>query len=90
MSQSPCPLGGEAAAEKAVKAAYGVAFARGGAIGCGERRAVGALGLDQAFVIFTIRSRMPKRVVAGKLKGKAYTTDQTDVWVALESAGAVP
>jgi len=82
------PLGGEAAAEKAVKAAYGVALPEvGQSVVAGDARLV-RLGLDQGFVIFTHTEPTAEALVAEKLKGKAYTTDQTDVWVALEISGA--
>ncbi len=82
------PLGGEAAAEKAVKAAYGVALPEvGQSVVAGDARLV-RLGLDQGFVIFTHTEPNAEAVVAEKLKGKAYTTDQTDVWVGLDMSGA--
>ncbi len=82
------PLGGEAAAEKAVKAAFGVDLPKvGQSVVAGDARLV-RLGLDQGFVIFTHTEPTAERVVAEKLKGAAYTTDQTDVWVGLEISGA--
>ncbi|WP_306151432.1 sarcosine oxidase subunit gamma [Roseovarius sp. MMSF_3281] len=82
------PLGGEAAAEKAVKSAYGAALPEmGQSVLAGDARLV-RLGVDQAFVIFDHTEPNAEGVVAGKLKDKAYTTDQTDVWVGLEISGA--
>ena len=82
------PLGGEAAAEKAVKSAYGAALpAPGQSDVAGDARLV-RLGVDQAFVVFDHTEPNAESVVADKLKGTAYTTDQTDVWVGLEISGA--
>jgi sarcosine oxidase subunit gamma len=82
------PLGGEAAAEKAVKAAYGVGLPEvGQSVIAGDARLV-RLGVDQAFVIFNHTEPNAESVVAERVKGKAYTTDQTDVWVTLEISGA--
>lgn len=82
------PLGGEAAAEKAVKAAYGATLPEvGQSVVAGDARLV-RLGVDQGLVIFTHTEPNAESLVAVKLKGKAYTTDQTDVWAGLEISGA--
>lgn len=83
------PLGGEAAALKAVRAAYGTDLPDPGksAVAKDGVRLV-RLGPDQGFVIFTHPTPDAEDVVAGKLKGKAYTTDQTDVWTGLAIEGA--
>jgi sarcosine oxidase subunit gamma len=82
------PLGGEAAADKAVKAAYGAALPEvGTSVVTGEARLV-RLGTDQAFVIFNHDGPDAQAMVAQKMQGAAYTTDQTDVWVGLEISGA--
>ncbi|WP_246162237.1 sarcosine oxidase subunit gamma [Roseovarius faecimaris] len=82
------PLGGEAAAGKAVKAAYGVALPE---VGMSAKAKDGArlmrLSPDLAMVMFTHATPDAERVVAERLKGAAYTTDQTDVWCALELNG---
>ncbi|WP_085891051.1 sarcosine oxidase subunit gamma [Roseovarius litorisediminis] len=82
------PLGGEAAAQKAIKTAFGTALPEVGksAIGKNGARLV-RLGRDQAFVLFIHATPDAEAVVAARLKGKAYTTDQTDVWCALEISG---
>lgn len=82
------PLGGEAAAEKAVEAAYGAALPAPGrsVLADGGARLV-RLGADQAFVIFTHDGPDAEPLVARKLKGAAYTTDQTDVWAGLAIDG---
>ncbi|MDT8327410.1 MAG: sarcosine oxidase subunit gamma family protein [Roseovarius sp.] len=83
------PLGAENAAEAAIKAVYGVALPE---VGKSRLAKDGArlvrLGSDFAFVIFTHPTPDAERVVAGRLKGAVYTTDQTDVWVALDLSGA--
>ena len=82
------PLGGEAAAEQAVTAGYGAALPEvGQSVIAGDARLV-RLGADQGFVIFNHTEPDAEAVVTGKLQGAAYTTDQTDVWVALEISGA--
>ncbi len=84
------PLGGEAAALKAIKAAYGSDLPEVGK-SCATAKGDATLlrmGSDQAFVMFTHAAPDAERIVAGKLKGAAYTTDQTDVWCALEISGA--
>lgn len=84
------PLGGEAAAEKAIKTAYGAALPAPGKSALskdGTARLV-RLSPDAAFVVFQHATPDAEPHVAGKLKGAAYTTDQTDVWSALEISGA--
>ena len=84
------PLGGEVAAEKAIKAAYGAALPAPGKSVLskdGSARLI-RLSSDAAFVIFTHATPDAEPHVAAKLKGTAYTTDQTDVWSALEISGA--
>ena len=82
------PLGGEAAAEKAIKVAFGAGLPEIGksVVGKGDVRLV-RLSLDSAFAIFTHATPDAEPHVADKLKGAAYTTDQTDVWTGLEIAG---
>ncbi|WP_371223250.1 sarcosine oxidase subunit gamma [Roseovarius sp. 2305UL8-3] len=83
------PLGGEAAAMKAIKAAYGSDLPEVGK-SCATAKGDATLlrmASDQALVMFTHTTPDAERVVAGKLKGAAYTTDQTDVWCALEISG---
>jgi len=83
------PLGEEAAAEKAVKTAFGVALPDVGKSGTAKDASVrvARLGIDQAFVLFTHPTPDAEPYVAGKFKGKAYTTDQTDSWSSLELSG---
>ncbi|MFU1478948.1 sarcosine oxidase subunit gamma [Roseovarius sp. C7] len=83
------PLGGEEAAKKAIAKAFGTALPE---IGQSVTASDGAatllrLGIDQAFVTFPHATPDAERVVAAKLGGAAYTTDQTDVWCALDVTG---
>jgi sarcosine oxidase subunit gamma len=82
------PLGGEEAAKKAIKAAFGKDFPE---VGKASKTKNDVLilrtGMDQGFVLFTHTSPDVEPLVAGQLKGAAYTTDQTDVWVGLEISG---
>lgn len=83
------PLGGEAAAEKAIKSAYGTALPEIGTSSLskeGDARLV-RLSPDAGLVIFTHATPDAEPHVAGKLKGTAYTTDQTDVWTGVEISG---
>ncbi|SEM22132.1 sarcosine oxidase subunit gamma [Roseovarius tolerans] len=82
------PLGGESAAEEAVKDAYGLDFpgiGRSALAGDGTRLI--RLAPDLVFALFTHATPDAERVVAEGLKGAVYTTDQTDVWVALALSG---
>lgn len=82
------PLGAENAALKAVKSAYGVALPE---VGTSVVTKSGArlmrMATDQALVWFAHATPDAEPHVQGQLKGKAYTTDQTDVWCALELSG---
>lgn len=82
------PLGQEADAEKAIETAYGAALPDPGkSIVAKDGARLVRLGRDQAFVIFHHTAPDAERVVARLLDGKAYTTDQTDVWTCLEIDG---
>jgi len=80
------PLGMEAQAEKAIKAAFG-ALPDVGLSSEAKGHRLMRLGLDQAFVLFTCHAPDAEPKVAAKLKGAAYTTDQTDAWCILELTG---
>ncbi len=83
------PLGGEDAAKKAVKTAFGIALPEVGtsATTKNDAEAIMRLGVDQAFVLFACATPDAERQIAAKLKGAAYTTDQTDAWCSLEISG---
>ncbi|MFX0542781.1 sarcosine oxidase subunit gamma [Roseovarius sp. S4756] len=81
------PLGGEDAARKSVKSAFGTALPDVGMSGMAKDTRLMRLGLDQAFAVFTRATPDAEPQIAAKLKGAAYTTDQTDAWCALEISG---
>ena len=82
------PLGGEEAAQKAIKSAFGAALPDVGMSVVAKDTRLMRLGLDQAFVVMTREAPDAEPYVAAKLKGAAYTTDQTDAWCALEVSGS--
>jgi sarcosine oxidase subunit gamma len=82
------PLGGEAAAQKAIKAAFGSALPDVGKSRLSKDVRLVRMSLDQGFVIFSHATPDAEPFVAKKLKGAAYTTDQTDVWTGLILSGA--
>ncbi|MGB3315649.1 MAG: sarcosine oxidase subunit gamma [Albidovulum sp.] len=83
------PRGGEDAAEKAIKTAYGTALPVPGRYVTAKDGAARLVrsSPDQGLIIFPHPTPDAERVVAAKLKGKVYTTDQTDAWVAVEVSG---
>ena len=82
------PLGGEEAAVKAIKSGLGAALPEPGTsvLTKDDMRLV-RLGPDQAFALFTHPTPDAEPHLQDRLKGKAYTTDQTDVWTGLIVAG---
>lgn len=84
------PLGQEAAAQRAIAAAYGVALPEIGQTalaGEGNDTRLLRLGSDLAFVLFSCATPDAETRVAALLNGAAYTTDQSDVWCALVLSG---
>jgi len=81
------PLGGEAVAQKAIKTAYGSALPDVGKSLLSKDVRLVRMSLDQGFLIFTRATPDAEPYVAKKLKGAAYTTDQTDVWTGLILSG---
>ncbi|WP_372609713.1 sarcosine oxidase subunit gamma [Halomonas sp.] len=83
------PLGAEDAAKKAIKTAFGVALPEVGLsdVAKDKSTAIMRLGTDQAFVLFPCATPDAEPQIAAKLKGAAYTTDQTDGWCALQISG---
>lgn len=83
------PLGGEESGKKAVKTAFGADLPEIGKSVLAKDKAARLLrlSLEQGFVLFPHPTPDAETVVAAKLKGAAYTTDQTDVWSALELSG---
>lgn len=83
------PLGHEDVARNAIEAAYGVALPEiGKSVITPEDTRLIRLASDLAFAVFPHATPDAEPVVAGRLEGAAYTTDQTDVWVALGLSGA--
>lgn len=82
------PLGHEDAVRTAIEAAYGVALPEIGksVITPKDTRLI-RLAPDLAFALFPHPTPDAERVVAARLDGAAYTTDQTDIWVALGLTG---
>lgn len=80
------PLGAEDKAEKAIKTAFG-ALPDVGLSSEAKGHRLLRMGQDQAFVIFECDTPDAEPKVAGKLKGAAYTTDQTDAWCILQLSG---
>lgn len=82
------PLEGEDTAKKAIKAAFEIDLPSvGKAAKTKNDSMILRMAMDQGFVLFTHTTPDAERLIAGKLKGAAYTTDQTDVWAALELKG---
>ena len=82
------PLDGEDTAKNAIKAALGVDFPNVGKVVKAKNGSIILrMAMDQGFVLFAHTTPDAERLVAGKLKGSAYTTDQTDVWTALAVQG---
>ena len=83
------PLGGEDVAKKAINTAFGIALPEVGmsAVAKDKTSAIMRLGVDQAFVLFPCATPDAEPQIAAKLKGTAYTTDQTDAWCALQISG---
>lgn len=83
------PLGSEDAAKKAVKTTFGTALPEVGRSAMAKDKTTRLIRLaaDQAFVLFPCATPDAERQIAAKLKGAAYTTDQTDGWCALEISG---
>lgn len=79
------PLGQETAAQQAIRAAYGIELPQVGSYATAP--ADGALlirtGPDQGMIAFDHVAPDAGRVVASRLNGAVYTTDQTDAWVGL-------
>ncbi|MBZ8117210.1 sarcosine oxidase subunit gamma [Roseovarius sp. LXJ103] len=80
------PLGAEDKAEKAIKTAFGALPDIGKAAEAKGHHLL-RMGVDQAFVIFDCATPEAEPKIAAKLKGAAYTTDQTDAWCILQLSG---
>ena len=82
------PLGDDAKVAKAVKSAFKAAMPSPihSTLGKDGARLLSSAA-DQVLVVFDHDGPDANTVVHAKLKGVAYTTDQTDNWVALEISG---
>ncbi len=82
------PMGGEAAAQKAIKAGFGAELPAPGryATGKGGERLI-RTGADQGLIQFIHADTGAGADTAGKLGGKVYLTDQSDAWVGLAVQG---
>ena len=83
------PLGGEGPAKTALKSAYGVAVPEVGqsALSRDGSARLARVSSEQGFVIFAHATPDAEKTVSTAIKGRAYTTDQTDVWCGLEVSG---
>ena len=82
------PLRGKTALTKALKSAFDLAPPEAQkSAAAGEYRVIQTAG-DQMMLIFPHDGADANGFVQGKIEGAAYTTDQTDVWVALELSGS--
>lgn len=84
------PLGGDKTVQAALKTGFSVplpAVGKSLVSGDGTTRIL-ALGRDALFALFAHDTPGAEQVIANGLAGAAYTTDQSDVWVALELGGA--
>ncbi len=85
------PLGEEEKALRAIKSAYGIDLPDVGRSATTKKQDARLLRLaqDQAFVLFTRDKPGAAEMVGDLLKGKAYVTDQTDVWTGLRLSGSL-
>ena len=83
------PLGAEDAAGAALKTAFGCALPEPGKYAQSKdgRERLLRLAPDQLFILFDHATPDAEAAIAARLDGAAYTTDQTDGWVALEITG---
>lgn len=81
------PQGNETAVEKALKSGWGLDSPTATRASKEGTTYAVATSPDQMILIFEHSGPDANRVVQQKLNGIGYTTDQTDVWVALEISG---
>lgn len=82
------PLGGETAAQAAMKSGYGAELPEVGRyVTANDGTRLLRLSPDQGMIIFTHATPDAEAVVAAKLGDAVYLTDQTDAWAALEIKG---
>lgn len=83
------PLGAEETAQEALRAAYGTGLPRVGCYAASDRDGTLLIrtGPDQGLIAFEHAPPDAERIVAARIGGTAYTTDQTDAWVAVGLEG---
>jgi len=83
------PLGGEKKLQSALKKVFGIALPPVGKsiVASDEVTRILVMGRDQLFAVFPHDGADAQQVIAAKLGASAYSTDQSDVWVALEMSG---
>ena len=81
------PQGGDAAAKKAIKSAFGLALPDPGQSTVGKSQRLIRTAPDQALLVFNDTAANAEPAVRKALKGACYTTLQTDAWVVLSLNG---
>lgn len=81
------PLGGDAAAKKAIKSAFKLDLPAPGQSSASKTHRLVRTAPDQAMLVFDDTSANAEAAVRTALKGACYTTLQTDAWVALALVG---
>ena len=81
------PLNDDAAVEAALKKGWGLAMPSSTLSTVKDDTRAVRTAADQLMLIFPHATPDAEPVVRAKLKGAGYTTDQTDVWVALQISG---
>jgi len=83
------PLNNEARAQKAIEAAFGTPLPAVGQSVMSQDGLIrlARLGQDQHFAFFTHAAADAEPLIAARLDGAGFTTDQSDVWVGLEISG---
>jgi len=82
------PLGGEAAAEKAIKSAFKLALPPVGQSAATSTHRLIRTGPDQALMLFDSQDALAEPATQQALNGACYTTNQTDAWVVLAISGS--
>ncbi|MEL7114449.1 MAG: sarcosine oxidase subunit gamma [Pseudomonadota bacterium] len=82
------PRDGEAAAEAAIQAAFGVALPPVGQSSVNQGKRLIRMSPDQAMLAFESDAPLAEPEVRKALGDTVYTTNQTDAWAALRVSGA--
>jgi len=81
------PLDSESLVTEAFNEAYSITLPEIGKSEIATDTRLVRLARDQLFALFSRSTLDVEKFVSGKLRSKAYTTDQTDGWVAIEISG---